>query len=810
MIQAKNGLFVLETANTSYSFYADECGNLIHLYYGKKIQFTLDACKALLPKNNNQNGCSIIADSQNPNLCLDDVCLELSTRGKGDMREPMVEIEYANGSRTSDFRYETCELKVHKEMPDGLPGAYFETEDAYVDENGIRQETYRSLIVTLKDRNSDVKVELVYNVFEECDCITRFTRVINTGKEEVKLLRVMSAQLDANTPHWKITSFHGDWAREMNRFDTLLQSGTYVNASTTGFTSNKCNSFVMFGEVGVTENYGGCFASNLIYSGNHKEIFEAGGHGKMHMLTGINSDFFAWSLESEETFTSPEAVLTYSDTGYMGISEHMHQFVREHIVRGEWKKKDRPILLNSWEAMYFNVTQKKLLKLAKDAKEAGIELFVLDDGWFGKRNSDKSSLGDWFDNREKLPDGLQGVSKKVRALGMMFGIWVEPEMVNEDSDLYRAHPDWVVKIPDKEHALGRNQMLLDLTRKEVQDYIVDSMSNVFTRGQVSYVKWDMNRHMSDYYSQNLSDRKQGEFAHRYILGLYQVLERLTTSFPHILFEACASGGNRFDLGMLSYMPQIWASDCTDALSRGVIQNGYSYGYPQSVMGAHVSGCPNHQTLRTTALETRFAVACAGVLGYECNLSDAKPEELAEIKVQVELYKKWRHVLQFGQLYRINSGTECAYGNLSAMNQSSPYDTDVIRWNIVSPEKSSAVGIVLQGQVKANFGHRSFRTVGLDEEKTYHFYNRVLKYDIHRMGDLVNTMAPIHVKQDSMVHDVISKFVKLDGEIEDVTVSGSLLNHAGIVLNDGYAGTGFNSNTAIYQDYDARIFFIEEV
>ena len=801
MIKAENGLFVLHTANTTYAFCADQTGNLIHLYYGKKIEFGQDALKALMPKINNQNGCSIIADTNNPNLCLDDVCLEISTRGKGDMREPLVEIEYADGSRTSDFRYKTCKLVVHKEMPEGLPGAYFESEEG---------NEYRSLIVTLQDRNSDVQVELVYSVFEKSDCITRFTRVKNPGKEKIKIHRAMSAQLDAKTPQWKLTSFHGDWAREMNRYDTLLQAGKYVNDSVTGFTSNKTNTFVMFGDVNVTEMSGNCYAYNLMYSGNHKEIFEASGHGKMHMVAGVNPAFFQWTLLEGESFTSPEAVLTFSDTGYRGISRNMHDFVREHVVRGEWKKKERPVLVNSWEAMYMDVKESKILKLAKAAKEVGIELFVLDDGWFGKRNDDKTSLGDWHTNREKLPDGLKGVSKKIREMGLLFGLWVEPEMVNEDSDLYRAHPQWAVRIPGKDHALGRNQMLLDLTNKEVQDYIVEQMSDVFTRSEVSYIKWDMNRHVSDYYSQGLPEEKQGEFSHRYILGLYSVLDRLTKAFPHILFEGCASGGNRFDLGILSYMPQIWASDCTDAISRGIIQNGYSYGYPQSVIGAHVSGSPNHQTLRHTPLATRFAVASAGILGYEYNLADAKAQDLAEIKQEVALYKEWRSVLQFGEFIRINSGNDCAFGNLSAMNQSTPFDTDVIRWNIVSEDKTRAVGIVLQGQAKANFGHRAFHTIGLDDNKVYHFSNRILKYDVRLMGDLINTMAPVHVKQDSLMHDMIAKFVKLDGEVEDVTVSGSLLNNAGIELADGYGGTGFGTNTAIYADYDARLFFIEEV
>lgn len=784
MIQIKNRVFALNTEHTSYVFYADEKGNLIHLHYGEKVN--LNGIEAIIPQWINPNGCSIIADDDNPNLCLDDVCLEISTRGKGDMREPFVEIEYEDGSKTSDFRYEEYRIEKIKQQPKDLPGAYDDSQKA------------QSLIVVMSDRNSGVKLELVYSVFEACDCITKFARIINNDTSPIKILRLMSAQLDADSAEWKISSFHGDWAREMQRYDVLLQAGKFMNDSSTGFSSNKANPFIMFGNKLVQEEIGECYACNLLYSGNHREIIEVGSHAKMRMLTGISPDFFAWILESGEEFDSPEAVITFSSEGYQGISKSMHKFVREHIVRGEWKRKERPILLNSWEATYFDVREKKILRLAKAAADAGIELFVLDDGWFGKRNSDKESLGDWFDNKEKLPQGLKGLSNKIHELGLQFGIWVEPEMISEDSQLYRNHPDWAIQIPGKSHALGRNQMILDLTQTQIQDYIIDTMSDVFTRSNADYVKWDMNRHISDYYGQELTAQRQGEFAHRYIKGLYRVMQTLTERFPNILFEACASGGNRFDLGMLCYMPQIWASDCTDAVSRANIQNGYSYGYPQSVIGAHVSGCPNHQTLRITPLASRFAVASAGILGYECNLCDVNSEELQEIKEQIKLYKQWREVFQFGQLYRLHDTL-----------QSTPFDTDVVRWNIVAENREKAVGIVLQGQSIANFSHRSFRTRGLDNEKQYVFANRLLKYDIHRMGDLINTMSPIHVKQDSFVHDMISKWIKLDGENEKFVISGSILNKVGVQLSQSYSGTGFGKNTALYQDFDARMFLISE-
>lgn len=791
MIQAENSYFALQTEHTTYAFCVNETGHLVHLYYGASIPVTAQMVAALMPKYINPNGSALVADASSPNFCPDDICQEVSTRGKGDMKEPLVELILSDGSRTSDFRYESYKIEQGIKVPNGLPGAYKESNPS----SGGETEG-ETLCITLTDRNSGAKLELYYSVFEQCDCITRFAQLYNSTEQPIQIERFLSTQLDMEAAALKIVSFHGDWAREMDKAEVILSAGKFINDSMTGFSSNKANPFVMFGSPEMTEESGHCYAMNLLYSGNHRESFEFGGHGKVRMMSGIHPDSFSWKLEPGDSFSTPQAVLTFSDSGYRGISEHMHCFVREHIVRGEWKKKERPVLLNSWEATYFKISEKRLLQLAKAAKEDGMELFVLDDGWFGKRNDDKSSLGDWNDNLDKLPQGLGGLSRKVKKLGLEFGIWVEPEMISEDSDLYRAHPDWAVQIPGKNHALGRNQMLLDLSRTEIQDFIIEAMSDVFTRGEVSYVKWDMNRHMSDYYSQGLPPEQQGEFSHRYLLGLYRVMQTLNDRFPHILFEGCASGGNRFDLGMLCYMPQIWASDDSDAIVRANMQNNYSYGYPQSVYTAHVSACPNHQTLRMTPLETRYAVASAAVFGYECNLCDMSSEERKEIKAQVEYYKKWRRTFQFGQLYRTHT--------------TNTVSTAIAKWTIVSEDKTQAVGVLVQGQAVANYAHEMFQTCGLDENKLYHFYNRAVKYDIHCMGGLINMLAPIHVKQDSLTHDLIAKFIKLDGEVEDYTVPGAVLNHAGVHLASAFCGTGYNPDTRMSRDYDARVYYMEEV
>lgn len=487
------------------------------------------------------------------------------------------------------------------------------------------------------------------------------------------------------------------------------------------------------------------------------------------------------------------------------MSLHMHRFVREHIVRGAWKHKTRPVLLNSWEASYFDISEKKLLALAKAGKEAGIELFVMDDGWFGERDDDKHSLGDWEVNRKKLPGGIAGLADKIKALGLSFGIWVEPEMVNVNSRLYAGHPDWTIDIPGRGHSEGRNQRILDLSRSEVQEFVIDKMSAVFASADISYVKWDMNRIFTDYFSRALPPERQGELAHRYVLGLYRCMDELVKRFPDILFEGCASGGNRFDLGILCYFPQIWASDDTDALCRAEIQNGYSYGYPMSVVSAHVSACPNHQTLRVTPLETRFHVAAFGVCGYECNFCDMGKEEREAVKEQIALYKRWREVLQWGDFYRGRSFSDGKSGGsvLSAEvgNQ--------MEWTCVSADKTRAVGFLMQKLVTPNVHFGYYKAKGLDADADYRFYNRALKYNIKEFGGLVNMVSPVHIKQDSVMHNLVAKFVKMDGETEDCTASGELLMYAGVHLKQAFGGTGYSEEVRYFQDFASRIYLMEK-
>ena len=794
MIRKENSVFILDTTHTTYCFRVMETGHLEHLYYGRKITLSCEEdAKVLVEKQAFAPGNLNAYDEEHKSIALEDTRLEMSAYGRGDIREPFIEVVHSDGSYTSDFLFENAEILEKKIELNNMPTAYDENENV------------KQLCITLKDKQYDLVLELYYSVFEECDVITRSARLINNSAETVKLLRLMSLQLDLDTADYTMTTFNGAWAREMHKTQIPIRVGKHVNASYAGISSSRANPFVMLSKEGTTEDCGECYGVNLIYSGNHYEAAEVNSFGKTRFVTGINPQSFCFVLEPDDVFETPEAVMTYSHKGFNGMSVQTHRFVREHIVRGQWKRKVRPVLLNSWEASYFDINERKLLNLAKAGKDVGIELFVMDDGWFGERNDDTTSLGDWDVNKKKLPGGVKRLCDKVREMGLMFGIWVEPEMVNVKSRLYEEHPDWVLQIPKNPHSEGRNQRILDLTRKEVQDFIIEKMSEVFSSADISYVKWDMNRIFSDYFSSALPKEKQGEVAHRYVLGLYRCMKELTERFPHILFEGCASGGNRFDLGILSYFPQIWASDDTDALCRSEIQNGYSYGYPMSTVAAHVSSCPNHQTLRVTPLDTRFNVAAFGVFGYECNFCDMKSEELEMIKEQISLYKNWREVLQFGTFYRGRS-----YGTGDTQSSSLWHSEDnCMEWTCVSEDKSKAVGFLMQKLTVPNSQFHYYVAKGLKEDAKYHFYNRELKYNIKNFGDLVNMVAPVHIKQDSLTHNLISKFIKMDGEKEDCYAYGDTLMHGGVRLKQAFAGTGYSDEVRYFQDFGSRIYFMEE-
>lgn len=780
MIFEAGNRFILNTDNTSYVFGVNKEGVLEHMHYGAKVSLPKreddDTFRALEEKVSHMKGNTIMYTKDSLSQ-PEDMLLEFSSLGKGDYRDPSVIIEYSDGSVTSDFVYESHRILEKPVYPETLPSSY-----------SAKEGDMEQIVVTLKERVHDIRVDLIFSVFPECDVICKRVVLRNDGKESVSVKRIMSMQLDLDDCGYRFTTFKGAWAREMHRNDVFVSSGKTINSSNCGVSSNRSNPFVMLTTPDACETSGEGYGFNLIYSGNHYEAVDVNAFFKTRFVSGINPEGFSWLLLSGEAFEAPEAVMTFSAEGYRYISLNMQHFVKQHIVRGNYKNRPRPILLNSWEAAYFNINESRLLSLAKKAKEAGIELFVMDDGWFKGRNDDHTSLGDWVVDEKKLPRGIEGLASKIHNIGLDFGIWVEPEMVNEDSDLFRAHPEYAMTIPGRENALGRNQMILDLTNKEVVEYVKNSMRAVFSNPGVNYVKWDMNRTFSDVYSKVLPKEQQGETMHRYYLGLYDVMSTMVREFPNILFEGCASGGNRFDLGILSYFPQIWGSDDTDACERTDIQTGYSYGYPMSVVTAHVSACPNHQTLRETPIETRFNVASFGVFGYEINLCEINDKEFEKIKKQVETYKQWRDTFFYGDFYRVAND----------------------QWMVVSPDKKKAVTMVYNKLNTPNAFYKKLRTVGLSKDVDYHVYNVMLKHNIKEFGDLINQVSPIHIKKDSLVHNTIARFYKMNGEEEDYIVSGETLNNAGIKLTQAFGGTGYNDDTRLFQDFASRMYFIEAV
>lgn len=704
MIKKTDSIFEIQSENTSYIFKVLKTGQLENLYYGKSIR--LLNVKPLEEKRVEEYPNSVIYNKEDNTLYLENACLEYSGIGKGDYRIPAYEIELPDSSFILDFKYESYEIYGGAEESTDLPFAVGSSNDA------------ETLKITLKDAKEDIYLYLYYTVFYKCDVITRKAKVVNKTEKEIRIKRLMSSCLDLQEEKYSLITFDGAWARELHKNEKSLLPGIYENSSATGASSNRHNPFFMVKKEGAGETFGEVYGFNLIYSGNHFEALEVNPYSKLRILQGINPLNFNFTLNPSEEFMTPEAVMSFSYKGFDGLSTNMHYFIREHIVRGEWKYKERPILLNNWEGTYFNFNEDKLLKLASGAKDLGIELFVLDDGWFSRRNDDKSSLGDWVENKEKLPSGIKGLAEKIKEMGLMFGLWFEPEMISFDSNLYRNHPDFAVKIPGRNPSEGRNQLVLDLTREDVKDYVVESILKVIDSAPIDYVKWDMNRHMSDIYSLKL--KNQGEFCHRYILGLYDILRRVCYSHPHILFESCSSGGNRFDLGMLAFMPQVWTSDDTDALERMYIQESASYGYPQSIIGAHVSTVPNHQTARVTPLETRFNVASFGLLGYELDINLLSHEEKDMIKEDIKFYKKYRKTLQFGSFKRLKSIYE---GNKAA-------------WMSVNSHKSEAVALDFTKLSVPNPSGDILKLRGIKEEEVYKVLRRDKNEEYEAFGDLL--------------------------------------------------------------------------
>lgn len=774
----KDNVFHLQTDSTSYIFRALPSGQLEGMYYGKRIRNSEDFT-FLFDKHECGYSNATPRSQDDTSLSLDHIALEYSAYGKGDYRLPAMQITSADDNFTTDFLFKSAAVTDVKPDLCPLPSSYGES---------------KTLTVVLEDKILGAELHMFYTVFEKCNVITRSVRLYNKSQRPFNVKSLMSMQLDMQKGDYTVLTFDGAWIRERYKHEHKLNTGTFSIGSITGTSSNRHNPFFAIKSGTCDELSGECYGFNLVYSGNHIARAEISSHGLIRIQNGINPFEFDWLLSPGESLDSPESVLTFSDKGLNGMSQNMHRFVKENIVRGYWKDRERPILVNNWEATYFNFNEKKILAIAQATKDIGGEMFVLDDGWFGKRNNDKSSLGDWYINKKKLPSGIDGIAKKVNSLGLKFGLWVEPEMVSPNSDLYRAHPDWAIKTDVYEPSQGRNQLVLDLTNPEVREYLINTMTDVFRYGNIEYIKWDNNRHMSDVFSHR-KDARSGEFFHRYILGLYEIWQALTEKFPNILFEACSSGGNRFDLGTFCYMPQCWTSDNTDSLERIYIQSGTSYGYPQSVMTMHVACSPSFACLRPSSIEHRFNVAAFGLLGYELDVTNLSKFDKAAVKKQIEYYKAHRKLLQFGEFSRIGDF----------------FESDVAKWQITSEDKSESMLGYFVNRVKPNWGNDVIRFTDLCEEKDYDLSQRVQLISIKNLGEIINTPLPKKIDlEESKLYEFLTETIKLRSEKEKYTIGGDALMNSGFKPHQPFNLSGYKPGVSrIMFDCDSRMYYLKE-
>lgn len=634
----KTGLFQIVTESTEYQMKADKYGVLKHLWYGEKTGCDMEYLQSYPDVGFSGN----IYDAGNDRTySLDTLPLEYACDGVGDYRVTGAAAVHPNGSCALDLRYKSYRISKDKYSIKGLPAVYAD---------GSESET---LEIVLKDKYSDIEVTLRYGVLPKLDIITRCASVANNTNEPVVLTKAASLCLDIPHGEWEWVHFHGRHAMERLTERMPLCHGIQESSSTRGTSSHHQNPTVLLCSPDCTETSGSCIGAALMYSGSFQTKIQLDQMEQVRLVMGINPELFRWELKPSEVFDTPEVIMSYSSNGMEKLSHNFHKVIREHVCRGKYKLAERPVLINNWEATYFDFNEEKILKIAEQAAALGVDMLVLDDGWFGKRNDDCSGLGDWFVNEKKLCGGLGSLAEKIKKMGMKFGLWFEPEMVSEDSELYRIHPEWAIQIPSRKPIRSRYQLVLDMTNPDVREYLFNSISKILRSAGISYVKWDMNRSICDHYTPCLSADDQGEISHRYVLGLYELLERLTSEFPDVLFEGCSGGGGRFDAGMLYYCPQIWCSDDTDAYERTKIQYGTSFFYPVSAVGSHISAVPNHQTGRTTPIETRAVTAMAGSFGYELDLNTLSDSEKQEVRKQITRFKKYGRLIHNGLYYRLS-------------------------------------------------------------------------------------------------------------------------------------------------------------
>lgn len=682
--------FHLTNGQISYIFHVMKNGQLGHLYYGKALRNRKDFSHLQTYDVPTAASCHVYEDD--PAFSLETLRQEYPAYGNSDFREPAISVRKDSEPHIPNFIYDSFKILEGKPKLKGLPATYAnDHQDA------------STLQIFLKDEFLEAELTLTYTIFRDKPVMTRSATLKNKGSENLVIDRLMGAVLDLPDKDFMMTHLGGTWSRERHVKERKLEMGIQSISSLRGASSHHHNPFMALRRPYTTENTGEVYGFNFVYSSNFIMQVEVDHYDMARVSVGIHPFGFKWSLASEEHFQTPEVVMVYSDQGLNGMSQAFHHLYRDNLIPEQWKREERPILINNWEATYFDFDEEKLVNIAKSASELGIELFVLDDGWFGKRNDDTSSLGDWQVDLNKLPNGLESLAKKITQTGMKFGLWFEPEMISPNSELYREHPDWAVGMLNQPRTLGRNQLVLDFSRPEIVDDIYEKMAGIIKQTNLSYIKWDMNRNITEAFSQKLVANQQGEFFHRYILGVYSLYEKLTTEFPHVLFESCAGGGGRFDPGMLYYAPQAWTSDDTDAVERLKIQYGTSFSYPLYSMGSHVSAAPNHQTLRETPIETRANTAYFGTFGYELDPLSLTEGEKEEIKKQVLYYKEHRRLIRDGNFYRLLS----------------PFDGNETAWMVVSTDQSEA--LVGYYKVLATPNSRKHQTLllrGLVEDGVY--------------------------------------------------------------------------------------------
>ena len=747
MIHTHDNVYHLKTDCYSYMLRITDRGIPEHLHFGAPVSDGDEAAFICHPGLG--WGSCVVLDDNDPGSCLDDKPLEWSGSGRGDYRESPLEL----AGQSTDFRFAGAEtVKGAVAMTCGLPQARGDCE---------------TLVLTLEQPGARLK--LYYSAYPTA--LVRRTVLENTGDKPIRLQKLMSTCVDI-PGDLTMASFHGGWVAEMRRLDVPVGGSKVVNESLTGASSNRHNPGFMLYEAGAGEDQGRVYGFNLVYSGNHYASAQQSLQGFTRVMQGINPSNFLKELLPGESFEAPEAVLCCSEEGFGGLSRNMHAFVNRNIVPQYWQGRPRPVLYNDWEGCMFHFNQHRLLDLADRARKLGCELFVLDDGWFGKRDNDKAGLGDYNVNRKKLPEGLEGLARRIREKGMEFGLWFEPESVNPDSDLYRAHPDWALtdSFPP---VLGRHQLLLDLTKPEVRDYIVESITGILDTAEITYVKWDMNRHSI----------ALGAKAHDFVLGLYDVMRRIFEPRPQILLENCSSGGNRFDLGMLCFSPQIWCSDDTDPIERLTIQGNLSYLYPQSTFGAHVSAAPHAQTLRVTPLSTRGNVSFFGCLGYELDLKHLLPVEVKAIQAQIAFYKQYREVFQFGTFRRTRNGWQVSQGNVT-------------------------IAGVFHKLVSAAPGYEQLRMKGLRPEATYRVTSLGQAIRVGQFGALLKHVVPVNVDPNGALLRMADSRYTLKDHAEDLTASGAALM-SGMMLRPLFRGTGYSEQQRTQGDFGSDIYIAQE-